>query len=71
MNLKSFKKFKKLNNKILSEKLNISSTHLSLLMNGTRKPSNKLILKILNYTNGEVDPNSFFDNEIKNFKKNY
>lgn len=64
MILKKYKKEYKLNNNDLSKNLNISKTHLSLLMSGSRKPSNKLIVKILNYTKGKVDPNSFFEKEM-------
>ena len=74
MNLKIFKVKKGLNNRQLADILNITTTHLSLLINGTRRPSNNLIARIIKLTNGEVDANSFFEKELKkakNDKKNF
>jgi DNA-binding XRE family transcriptional regulator len=74
MDLKIYRVKNSLSNKELADELGISKTYLSLIYNGTYKPSAKLMVKIIEFTNGEVEPNSFFQeclekNKLKQAKK--
>lgn len=61
MNLDEFKFRKKLRNKDIADGIGCSETYVIYLRQGINKPSRKMMKKITEFTNGEVQPNDFYN----------
>jgi transcriptional regulator with XRE-family HTH domain len=68
MDLKIFKIKHNLTTKELADTLGIKPSYLSSIMSGYHIPSSSLISRIVNFTRGEVKPNTFFSKKINRWK---
>lgn len=62
MNLDEFKYRKKLTNKQLAQGLHCSETYVIFLRQGKNKPSEKMMYRIIEFTEGLVRPNDIYEN---------
>ncbi len=65
MQLRDYLYFKKLTIKYMADKLKYSRTHMSLVVNGISKPSQRLADAIEKFTKGEVKASEILKDKVE------
>lgn len=61
MNLTEYRKKEKKTQTQIAEELGVSQSNIASWENGTRTPTRENMQRIIAYTNGEVQPNDFYE----------